>query len=62
METCPAGAEAMKRLRDRIDYQFKPIKDGARVTITTKDAEALAAVHEFIRYQIKEHRTSDSVG
>ncbi|PYR73529.1 MAG: hypothetical protein DMF86_20265 [Acidobacteria bacterium] len=30
-----------------------------RVRITTKDARALEAVHAFLRYQIKEHRTGD---
>jgi len=29
------------------------------VRITTKDARALEAVHAFLRYQIKEHRTGD---
>jgi len=29
------------------------------VRITTRDGEALAAVHEFLRYQIREHHTGD---
>jgi hypothetical protein len=29
----------------------------ARVSTKTGNAEALAAVHEFLRFQIKEHKT-----
>ena len=30
-----------------------------RVDIVTTDAAALAGVHEFLRYQIAEHKTGD---
>ena len=30
-----------------------------RVRITTKDSAALAAIHEFLRFQIEDHRTGD---
>jgi hypothetical protein len=32
---------------------------GGRVDIVTTDREALSALHEFLRYQIAEHRTAD---
>jgi hypothetical protein len=33
---------------------------GGRVNIVTTDAAALGAVHEFLKYQIVEHKTGDS--
>lgn len=56
----PPGTEAMKRLRDAIEYKLESTEKGARIRITTKDAEALRAVHEFLRFQITDHRTGDS--
>jgi hypothetical protein len=29
------------------------------VVATTKDRKALAAIHEFLRFQIADHRTGD---
>ena len=57
----PPGAEVMKQKRDAIDYQFEETEKGARVRITTKDAEALKAIHDFLRFQIKDHQTGDSL-
>jgi len=57
----PPGTEAMKRLRDEIQYKLETTKKGARIRITTKDPEALCAVHEFLRFQISDHQTGDSL-
>lgn len=57
----PPGAETMKSLRGQIQYRYKELPDGAGLRITTTDAKALAAVHSFLRFQIGEHRTGDSV-
>lgn len=56
----PPGTEAMKRLRDAIQYRLENTDKGARIRITTKDPEALRAVHEFLRFQISDHQTGDS--
>jgi len=56
----PPGTEGMKRLRDAIQYKLETTEKGARIRITTKDAEALRAVHEFLRFQITDHQTGDS--
>lgn len=56
-----AGTETMQRLRDRIAYKYEEMRDGGRVRITTRHARALAAVHEFLRYQIEDHKTGDSL-
>jgi len=57
----PDGAAAMKELRAAINYQYVEIPSGARVRITTSNAKALAAVHEFLRFQIREHKTGDPI-
>jgi hypothetical protein len=55
----PPGAPAMARLKAEIDYSYQEIERGARVMITTTSADALSAIHEFLRFQIKEHETGD---
>lgn len=50
----------MKRQKALIDWRFEETPGGGRVRITTKDREALAAIHEFLRFQIEDHRTGDS--
>jgi hypothetical protein len=57
----PAGVSVMKRLKEEITYTFEPTEHGGRVRITTANSEAIAAVHEFLRYQIKDHKTGDSL-
>jgi len=53
------GTERMTRLRDRISYRYTDIPGGGRVRITTRDPDARAAAHEFLKYQITDHRTGD---
>jgi hypothetical protein len=55
----PPGADAMRRLKSEISYTYEETETGARVRISTKNAEALAAVHDFLRFQIEDHRTGD---
>jgi len=56
----PPGTETMKRLREAIQYKLETSEKGARIRIATKDADALRAVHEFLRFQIADHQTGDS--
>ena len=56
----PPGSEAMKRLREEIQYRLEKTAQGARIRITTKNAEALAGVHAFLRFQIADHATRDA--
>lgn len=58
-DTVPPGVEVMKRLKDQIIYTAENTPKGAQVRIATTNSEALAAVHEFLRFQIKDHRTGD---
>ena len=55
----PPGVPAMQRLKDSISYSFEDTKQGARVIITSHNHEAIDAIHEFLRYQIREHKTGD---
>jgi hypothetical protein len=55
----PPGVESMQRLKSAIRYRYVPTPRGGRVEIRTESAEALAAIHGFLRFQIDEHRTED---
>jgi hypothetical protein len=56
----PPGVPIMKQLRDQIHYEYKETSRGARVRIRTANAQALEAVHSFLRFQIADHQTGDS--
>lgn len=55
----PPGTPVLQRLKSEVRYTYADIDRGGRVRIETKNAEALAAVHEFLRFQIADHRTGD---
>jgi hypothetical protein len=55
----PAGVATMRQMKSRIRYTFHETAGGGEVAIQTRDAAALAAVHDFLRYQIQEHKTGD---
>jgi hypothetical protein len=57
----PPGVPTLRRLRSRIRYAFEATARGGRVVVTTRNPEARAAVHEFLRYQIREHHTGDGL-
>jgi len=59
--TVPPGVEDMKRLKSKITYEAENTENGAQLRITSHDAEAVAAVHTFLRFQIQDHRTGDSL-
>lgn len=55
----PAGVPAMIALKDAIVYRYEEVDGGGRVRIVAAGPEAVAAVHDFLRYQAREHRTGD---
>jgi hypothetical protein len=55
----PPGVPAMKRAGSKIAYTYEEIGTGGTVRIRTSDPEAVAAVHEFLRFQIRDHGTGD---
>jgi hypothetical protein len=56
----PSGVPTMQRLKGEIKYQFEETDRGGRVLISTRSPEGVAAIHEFLRFQIKEHQTGDT--
>ena len=57
----PPGVSVLQKLKTEITYQYEEIERGGRVRIKTDNKEALAAVHEFLRFQIADHQTGDSI-
>ena len=49
----------MSKHKDAIRYTYVETPVGGRVNIVTTDKAAVAALHEFLRYQISEHKTGD---
>ncbi len=58
-DTEPPGAAAMKERRAALTYRFESIRGGGKVVVRTSDALALDALHDFLRFQIREHKTGD---
>jgi hypothetical protein len=55
----PPGAATMTANRALIRYRYEERVDGGSVVIETSDAETRRAIHDFLRYQIVEHKTGD---
>ncbi|HEX5707369.1 MAG TPA: hypothetical protein VFX96_08740 [Pyrinomonadaceae bacterium] len=55
----PPGVPVMQRLKAEIRYRYEDTETGGRVRISTNNREALDAIHEFLRFQIKDHQTGD---
>ena len=55
----PPGVEAMTKRKSRILWKYEEIENGARIVATTRDPQALSAIHEFLRFQIADHSTGD---
>lgn len=59
-DAVPPGVPEMKRLQKEIRYTFEESSSGGRVVIYSADKEAVAAIHDFLLFQIKEHKTGDA--
>jgi hypothetical protein len=55
----PPGVGMMKKLQKEIQYRLETTERGTRIRILTQNAGALGAIHQFLRFQIKDHRTGD---
>ena len=60
-EQTPPGVPVMQKLKDQITYSFEKIDRGAAIHISTKNPDAVQAIHAFLRFQIKQHKTGDSL-
>jgi hypothetical protein len=59
-DTVPPGVPTMKEKHAEITYSYEPMATGGMVRIITHDPVALKAVHDFLAFQIADHRTGDS--
>ena len=55
----PDGVAVMKSLGSALLYQYEDLERGGRVRVSTRDARGIEAVHQFLRFQIADHRTGD---
>lgn len=58
-EKTPPGSETMQKLKGEITYEYKETDRGALIQISAANTQALQAIHEFLKFQIKEHMTGD---
>jgi hypothetical protein len=57
----PPGVPTLQKLKKEIAWRFEKTAKGGRVRATTANDEARGALHEFLRFQISDHQTGDSV-
>jgi hypothetical protein len=50
------GTATMKRLQKEIAYTPRDLPDGGEVVISTKNPEAIVAIHDFLAFQRMDHR------
>jgi len=55
----PPGVPVMQKLKSEISYSFRETVRGAALDIRTSNPEAVKAIHDFLRFQISDHRTGD---
>jgi TusA-related sulfurtransferase len=58
-EGLPPGMTTMKLMKAAIRYNYEEIPLGGSVRIKSDDPIAVSAIHDFLRFQITEHRTGD---
>ncbi|HET9742657.1 MAG TPA: hypothetical protein VFQ00_07905 [Terriglobales bacterium] len=57
----PPGVSTMKKLRKQISYRVQDEPNGSRISISSGNPEAVKAIHNFLRFQIQDHQTGDSI-
>src|SRR3974390_205516 len=60
-DTTPPGVPTMEKLHNEIHYHYRETAVGGEIRIDTTNQKALDAVHEFLRFQITEHKTGDPI-
>lgn len=59
-DAVPPGVPVMKSKHGEISYVFEPATNGGQVHIVSANPAAVKAIHEFLAFQIDDHRTGDS--
>jgi hypothetical protein len=57
----PPGVETMTKLKEQIHYKYEAAENGGRVVLSSANADAITAIHEFLKFQITEHKTGDAL-
>jgi len=55
----PPGVPTLQKLKSQIKYVFESLPRGGRLHITSYNPKAIAAIHDFLRFQISDHQTGD---
>ncbi len=55
----PPGVEQMQKLKGDITYNVQQIESGGRLRLASKNEKAVAAIHQFLKFQIEDHGTGD---
>jgi hypothetical protein len=53
------GTAVMKQRKDELHWDFVETQRGAKLVITADNKPALDALHEFLKFQIEDHKTGD---
>jgi TusA-related sulfurtransferase len=57
----PPGMTTMKLMKSTIHYTYEEMPSGGGVRIESNDPIAVAAIHDFFRFQITDHQTGDTL-
>lgn len=57
----PPGVTTMKLMKGAIRYSYEEMPSGGKVRLQSSDAVSVAAIHDFLRFQINEHQTGDTL-
>lgn len=55
----PPGVDGMRAAAGAVSYAFEELADGGRIAIRATTPIVVAAVHDFLRFQITDHQTGD---
>jgi hypothetical protein len=55
----PPGADTMRKMKKSIQYSEELLTNGGRVKMESSSPQAVAAIHDFLRFQINDHQTGD---
>lgn len=53
------GTQVMAAKRERIRYTVRPLPRGGELVISSRDRDAIEAVHAFLAFQNADHRTGE---
>lgn len=57
----PPGVTTMKLMKAAIRYTYDEMPSGGRIRMVSRDPIGVAAIHDFLRFQITEHQTGDAL-